>query len=44
MSLWKLREQRKKLGPRPKKGPGNLILLVLLILTLVIMFFLDRVG
>lgn len=44
MSLWKLREERKKLGPRPKKGPGNLILILLLILTLVVMYFLDRVG
>lgn len=44
MSLWKIREERKKLGPRPKKGPGNLILILLLILTLALMFFLNRVG
>lgn len=44
MSLWKLREERKRLGPRPKKGPGNLILVLLLVLTLALIWFLDGVG
>lgn len=44
MSLWKLREERKRLGPRPKKGPGNLLLVLLLVLTLALIWFLDSVG
>lgn len=44
MSLWKLREQRKRLGPGTRKGPRTRILVLLLVLVLVLIWALDAVA
>ncbi|HKK26807.1 MAG TPA: hypothetical protein VKB18_01875 [Gemmatimonadota bacterium] len=44
MSLWKLREERKRLGGSPKQGPRTRTLILLLILVLLLIFYLGRAG
>jgi hypothetical protein len=44
MSLWKLRERRKKLGPGTRKGPRTATLVILFIVVLILIFYLGRVG
>lgn len=44
MSLWKLREQRKKLGAGTRKGPRTATLVILLVLVLILIFYLGRVA
>lgn len=41
MSLWKLREERKRLGPGARRGPGTGTLIALLVLVLVVIWALD---
>lgn len=43
MSLWKLREQRKRLGPGARKGLRTGALVLLLILVLVLIWVLDAI-
>jgi len=40
MSLWKLREQRKKLGPGARKGPSTAVLVALLAFVLLLIYVL----
>lgn len=40
MSLLDIREERKKLGPKPKSGPKTITLVLLLVLVLVLMWVL----
>jgi hypothetical protein len=42
MSLYKIREERKKLGSGAKRGPRTLTLVVLLILVVLLMWYLNR--
>lgn len=44
MSLWKLREQRKRLGAGSRKGPRTRVLVLLLVLVLVLIWTLDAVA
>ncbi len=44
MSLFKIREERKKLGAGVKRGPRTIILVLLLILVLVLIWYLGRIG
>lgn len=44
MSLRDVREQRKKLGPRPKSGPKTVTLVLLLVVVLVLMWVLGSLG
>ena len=44
MSLWKLREERKRLGPGARKGPKTRTLVLLLVLVLVLIFYLDSIA
>lgn len=44
MSLWKLREERKRLGPGARKGPKTSTLVLLLILVLILIWYLGQVG
>lgn len=44
MSLWKLRERRKRLGARKRRGLRTSSLVLLLVLVLVLIFVLDSVG
>lgn len=42
MSLYKIREERKKLGSGARKGPRTLTLVILLILVILLMGYLNR--
>ena len=42
MSLLKIREERKELGGKIKRGPRTIALIVLLVLVLVLMNYLGR--
>lgn len=42
MSLWKLREERKKLGADRRKGPRTWVLVALLVLVLLLIFYLNQ--
>jgi len=44
MSLWKLREERKRLGPGARKGLRTGVLVGLLILVLVLIWVLDAIA
>lgn len=44
MSLWKLREERKRLGPGARKGLKTHVLVLLLILVLVLIWVLDTIA
>lgn len=44
MSLWKLREQRKRLGPGARKGLRTSVLVLLLVLVLVLIWVLDAIA
>lgn len=44
MSLWKIREQRKRLGTRKGKAPKTRVLVLLLVLVLVLIWVLDAVA
>lgn len=44
MSLFKIREERKKLGAGVKRGPRTIVLVLLLIVVLVLIWYLGRVG
>lgn len=44
MSLWKLRERRKRLGTSERQGLRTSSLVLLLVLVLVIIFVLHSVG
>lgn len=44
MSLWKLREERKRLGPRPHRGLRTGTLVALLVLVLVLIWVLDAIA
>lgn len=44
MSLWKLREERKRLGPGARKGLRTGVLVGLLILVLVLIWVLDTIA
>lgn len=44
MSLWKLREERKRLGGGDRKAPKTRVLVVLLVLVLVLIWALDAVA
>ena len=44
MSLWKLREERKRMGPGARKGPKTRTLVLLLVLVLVLIFYLDSIA
>jgi hypothetical protein len=44
MPLWKLREERKRLGPGARKGPKTRTLVLLLILVLILIWYLGQVG
>ena len=41
MSLWKLREQRKRLGPGARRGARTGVLIALLVLVLALIWALD---
>ncbi len=42
MSLYKIRQERKKLGVGAKRGPRTLTLVILLILVVLLMGYLNR--
>lgn len=44
MSLWKLREERNRLGPGARKGLRTGVLVGLLILVLVLIWVLDAIA
>lgn len=44
MSLWKLREERKRLGVGTRKGPKTRTLVLLLLLVLLLIYYLGQVG
>ena len=44
MSLYDIREERKKLGSGPKRGPRTIVLILLLIIVVWRVGYLDRVG
>lgn len=44
MSLFKIREERKKLGAGVKRGPRTIVLVLLLIVVLVLIWYLGRIG
>lgn len=44
MSLWKIREDRKKLGGGERRGPNTITLVLLLILVLLIIFYLEGIS
>lgn len=44
MSLWKLREQRKRLGTSKGKAPKTRVLILLLVLVLILIWVLDAVA
>lgn len=44
MSLWKLREERKKIGAGERRGPGTWTLVVLLVLVVLLIVFLGGIG
>ncbi len=44
MSLWKLREQRKRLGTGGDEAPKTRVLVLLLVLVLVLIWILDAVA
>jgi len=44
VSLWKLREERKRLGAGDRKAPKTRVLVVLLVLVLVLIWALDAVA
>jgi len=44
MSLWKLREERKRLGGSPKRAPKTRTLILLLVLVVLLILFLGGAG
>jgi hypothetical protein len=44
MSLWKLREERKRLGGATKRGPRTRTLVLLLILVVLLILYLGGLG
>jgi hypothetical protein len=44
MSLYDVREERKKLGSGAKRGPRTITLILLLILVVLLITYHDRVG
>lgn len=44
MPLWKLREQRKRLGPGTRRGPRTAVLIALLVLVLAVIWALDALA
>jgi hypothetical protein len=44
MSLWKLREERKRLGGSTRRGPRTRTLVFLLILVLLLILYLGSLG
>jgi hypothetical protein len=44
MSLWKLREERKKLGASTRRGPRTRTLLLLLVLVVLLILYLGGLG
>ena len=44
MSLYDIREERKKLGSGTKRGPRTIVLILLLIIVVMLIGYLDRVG
>ena len=44
MSLWKLREERKRLGGAVHRGPRTRTLVLLLVLVLLLILYLARLG
>ena len=44
MSLYDIREERKKLGSGAKRGPRTITLILLLVLVILLIGYLDLVG
>jgi hypothetical protein len=44
MSLYRIREERKRLGLGAKRGPRTITLVLVLILVLLLMAYLDRIA
>jgi hypothetical protein len=44
MSLWKLREERKRLGGSTRQGPRTRTLVLLLVLVLLLILYLSGLG